>query len=345
MKNRLWLLLSLLVSLTLIVPVIAQTGEEAAEEEAVSPGEESTDTTTTESTTTTTTESSTEKSSAAAKFWKNEKTNTIYANSAQKFTLNASDDLSNVDYIEYRIDDGPFQKYTGALHVPEEGAHTIVYRAVDKAGNVEVDRVYNVIIDNSQPEIQIIPAKPFVSKNGATYTSPGNTFTIRATDKFSGLKETGIKYSVNGTELKTYNGTDAIKLTENGSQLIQYEAEDNLGNKATGTVLVNVDGEKPRVEIKPTQPLMQVGDKVYARRSTGFVVKGVDSGSSVDQILIKIDGSTEWQTYSDSIYFDEEKTHSIEAKAVDAVGNESDTVKLDFFVDDNPPTTEIKPVQ
>ncbi|MCB1175749.1 MAG: hypothetical protein KDK39_19395 [Leptospiraceae bacterium] len=343
MKNRLWLLMSLLVSLTLITPLFAQTGDEAAEEEAVSPGEESTDTTT--ETTTTTTSTATETASASAKLWKNEKTNTIYANSAQKFALSASDDLSNVDYIEYRIDDGNFQKYTGPLNVPDEGAHTIVYRAVDKAGNVEVDRVYNVIIDNSQPEIQIIPAKPFVNQNGRTYTSPGNTFTIRATDKYSGLKPAGIKYSVNGTALKSYNGTDAIKLTENGSQLIQYEAEDNLGNKASGTVLVNVDGEKPRVEIKPTNPLMHVGDKIYARRSTGFVVKGEDSGSAVDQILIKIDGSDEWQAFSDTIYFDEEKSHKIEAKAVDYVGNESETVTLEFFVDDNPPTTELKPVQ
>ena len=59
-------------------------------------------------------------------------------------------------------------------------------------------------------------------------------------------------------------------------------------------------------------------------------------------IMVRIDGSEEWQTYTDTIYFDTEKEHSIEAKAIDAVGNESEIVSSRFIVDDNPPTTKLK---
>ena len=343
MKNRIWFALIVLLSIAVIVPVFAQTGETATEEEALSPGEESTGTTTTESTTT---ETSSEGSSTLARLWVDPETGTIYANSAQKFELKPKSNPENVAYTEYKIDGNNFQKYTGPFNISEEGAHTIVYRSVDKAGNVEVDRVYNVVIDNTPPSVQIIPAKPFITKNGRTYTSPGNTFTIRASDNYSGVKKDGVQYNVNGKELKPYDGS-AIQLTEGGSQLIQYVAEDNLGNKVEGgsSMLVNVDAEKPRIEIKPTEQLVQVGDSKYAKRTTGFNVEGLDSGSGVEQVLVKIDDSQEWQTYTDTIYFTDEKQHSIQAKAVDSVGNESDVVKLDFMVKVNPPTTEIQPVK
>jgi hypothetical protein len=41
---------------------------------------------------------------------------------------------------------------------------------------------------------------------------------------------------------------------------------------------------------------------------------------------------------------DSQGEHTIEAKAVDNVGNESETKKVSFSVDVNPPTTEIRKV-
>jgi predicted lipoprotein with Yx(FWY)xxD motif len=87
---------------------------------------------------------------------------------------------------------------------------------------------------------------------------------------------------------------------------------------------------------------MPLGDKMYAKRRTGFKINGTDNGSGVEQILIRVDGAQEWTTYSNVLYFDTEKEHSIEAKAIDAVGNESDVRKITFIVDDNPPTTDLR---
>ena len=71
-------------------------------------------------------------------------------------------------------------------------------------------------------------------------------------------------------------------------------------------------------------------------------MEGQDTGSGVDQVLIRVDGSQEWQTYSSALFFDTEKEHSIEAKVIDAVGNESEPRKIVFIVDDNPPATDLR---
>ncbi|WP_203945697.1 OmpL47-type beta-barrel domain-containing protein, partial [Planotetraspora thailandica] len=57
-----------------------------------------------------------------------------YVDSAT-LTVSASDTGSGVDTVEYSIDGQPFAVYTKALVVNQPGAHTVNYRATDKAGN------------------------------------------------------------------------------------------------------------------------------------------------------------------------------------------------------------------
>ena len=282
-----------------------------------------------------------DKKTGKAVLW-TDKNGVKYANSWVQFSLVATDELSKVDFIEYKIDKSAFLKYTGAFSIQEEGPHTIVYRSVDKAGNREIDQLFNIIIDNKAPSIKVFPAQPFFKKGDKNYAAPGNSFTLHVTDDYSGVKT--IEYGVNSKELKSYSG-DTIKFSGTGTQFVQFQATDNLGN-ATGAqnLVVEIDAGKPVVEVNPTVPLINVGSTQYARRKTQFVVKGSDSGSGVVRLLVRIDGASEWQTYTEPLSFDKEKEHKIEAKAIDAVGNESDVKTITFVVDDNPPRTTIKPV-
>ena len=342
--NRLWILgnfITIILAISVLTPAFAQTDASKGEtkestEESLSPGEEPGEM----ETTSTATETSAGEGDTGGVLWTDPNGN-IYANSKVKFILEARDDLSDIEYIAYRMNDAKeFIKYIGPFTISQEGPHVIVYRSVDRAGNYEVDQVYNVTIDNTGPAVNILPAKPFVNLNGRLYTSPGNTFTIRTIDALSGIKS--VDYGVNTSALQGYSKNEAIQLTDSGSQLIQYKVTDNLQNSTMGSMLVQVDAGKPTVEITPSKPLIAVDDKLYARRNTGFNVNAQDLGSGVAMIMVRIDGSEKWQTYTDTIYFDTEKEHSIEAKAVDAVGNESEIVTSTFIVDDNPPTTELK---
>ena len=335
MKRYFLVIAITVVSLLVLNPVFSQSepGDEKTEkttEESTTPGEEPE-----------TGEKSEKKENTRATLW-TDKNGNQFANSNVRFNLVSTDALSDVDFIEYKIDKNEFVKYSGPITLQEDGQHTIIYRSVDKAGNREVDQVFNVTIDNTAPQIRIFPAKPFHKKDGKNYTHPGNFFTLHVTDNFSGVKS--IEYSVNSNELKSYEG-DVINLKNAGTQFVRYRAVDNLGNKTEdGTLVIEVDSEQPTVEIIASSQLFKVGETSYARRTTGFSVKGTDNGAGVTQIMVRLDGASEWQTYSDTIFFDTEKEHKIEAKAIDAVGNESEVKAVSFTVDDNPPITKIQPV-
>jgi plastocyanin len=68
-------------------------------------------------------------------------------------TLTAADEAggSGVASTEYAVDGGAFQPYTAPFTVSAEGAHTIVYRSTDVAGNVEADKQVGFTIEPYAP--------------------------------------------------------------------------------------------------------------------------------------------------------------------------------------------------
>ncbi|MBX7057034.1 MAG: hypothetical protein K1X75_03135 [Leptospirales bacterium] len=344
--NRVWRIAAFLVALAALQPALSQAG---GNQGALSPGEEpesaapaggQTQTPPASNAPAGAESGTAPASSVAPVLWKNPDSSVIYATSTVKFVLSARDNISDLDYIEYRLNNGEFRRYSAPFTLGEQGPYTITYRSVDRAGNREVDHIYSVIVDDSGPTILMLPARAFIAQGGRSFSPSGNTFTLRASDEYSGVKQ--IRYSINSTELKPYNNGETVQLTQSGSHLIQWEAVDNLGNRSQGSLLVQVDADRPTLDIRPTQALNRVDDRQYARRNTGFRVEATDVGSGIQTILVRLDGSPEWQTYTDAIFFDSEREHSIEAKAIDAVGNESDVRSLRFIVDDNPPTTELR---
>ncbi|WP_406440996.1 DUF1080 domain-containing protein [Streptomyces sp. NBC_01613] len=64
-----------------------------------------------------------------------------------KVTVNATDDGgSGVDRIEYSLDAGPYIAYTAPVTVDRAGAHTVAYRASDKAGNTSASRTVSFTV-------------------------------------------------------------------------------------------------------------------------------------------------------------------------------------------------------
>ncbi|WP_405867224.1 OmpL47-type beta-barrel domain-containing protein [Streptomyces sp. NBC_00005] len=64
-----------------------------------------------------------------------------------KVTVSATDDGgSGVDRIEYSLDAGPYIAYTAPVTVDRAGAHTVAYRASDKAGNTSASRTVSFTV-------------------------------------------------------------------------------------------------------------------------------------------------------------------------------------------------------
>ncbi len=338
-----------------VIPAEAEKAQVAAEEglsgvEAAEKAVRSASTTTTRSTeTTTNTETVTTKEEVAAAeqttqgegvMYNDGKMN--YANSFTKFKLDAADSLSNVAYIEYRIDNSPFQTYQEPFNIAAEGLHNIVYRSVDHAGNYEAENVFPVIIDNTAPVVSMVTNEKTVVRDGVSLVPVQSEVRIQAIDRLSGVKK--IEYSLNGAGYEDYTG-EAIAVSAEEQYVLKYKAMDNLGNQTEErTLVVEADGTAPAVFIRPSQKTVNVNGKEYARRDTVFVVEAADKKSSVKNIFVKIDGEENFSVYSSPINFSEEGEHTIESKAVDTVGNESETVKVTFVTDDNPPKSVIQAI-
>jgi len=87
-----------------------------------------------------------------------------WSNGPVRVELVESADLqSGTDYSEYKINDGPWNRYAGAFEI-KDGYETKVYaRTVDKAGNVGGDVSVTVVIESNrpaQPPGPIIPPLP-----------------------------------------------------------------------------------------------------------------------------------------------------------------------------------------
>ncbi|MFH8656041.1 OmpL47-type beta-barrel domain-containing protein [Streptomyces afghaniensis] len=73
-----------------------------------------------------------------------------YVNSA-RVTVTATDEHgSGVERIEYSLDGGPYLAYTAPVVVDRAGAHTVAYRATDKAGNTSAARTVTFTVVSGQ---------------------------------------------------------------------------------------------------------------------------------------------------------------------------------------------------
>jgi len=301
-----------------------------------------TSTTSTTTTTTTTTSSIATSESNTVTTVPSETKSALYVNFKSTFDLISQDDLSTVDFVEYRINDGEYIKYTGPISLSKEGLTTITYRAIDKVGNRENAQILNVIVDNTPPVASLKPLDPVYMDKGTIFASPKTRYGITAEDSSAGVKE--IIYYIDNDPKEKYTG-NPITIDKSGFHVINYFAVDNAGNQSNEqSYVVNVDAGKPTVEIIESQPFIKVNDKTFARVGTTFKVTAKDGESGVAKVLVKVDDATEFVPYVEDLAFNTSGEHKISAKAIDNVGNESDVVTITFFYDIKPPQTSIKAV-
>lgn len=266
-----------------------------------------------------------------------------FATSGTKFILVGRDDISQLDYLEYRIGDGPYKRYLESepITLNQEGSQRILYRGVDKVGNVEPENQYAVIIDNSAPDVNHTINGPTYDREGSRYASTTATVQLEASDRHSGVKS--IEYNMNDQGFTTY--AEPVALTEAGTTTIKYRATDNLGNVSeTKSLTLIVDNTSPDVEITSARELVDIDGKLYTRSDNSFGLRATDDSSGLARLEYRVNGEGEFQPYSTRLQFDNEGNYKIEAKAVDYVGNESEVKSVQFTIDNTPPKSNLKKV-
>jgi hypothetical protein len=230
-------------------------------------------------------------------------------------TLDSDDEDggSQVESIEYRIDDGPWLPYDGAaVTVDTDGDHAFQYRAQDRAGNLETQKTVAVKIDTSAPEVDaaLVPGLP----EGAEWYDRSVRLELDAfVRNGSGVEVT--EYSIDGGAWQEY--TTPVEFDEDGDFEVAYHAVDAAGNTAADvTVPVRVDLTAPKttVLLDGAAPLGTYGQPVKVE------LNGSDSGSGVAGIAYRLDGG-EWTEYTEPFTVSALGLHRVEYASIDAAGN------------------------
>ncbi|MFL4908498.1 OmpL47-type beta-barrel domain-containing protein [Streptomyces sp. MMS24-I2-30] len=147
-------------------------------------------------------------------------------------TVTASDTGSGVNTIEYAVDSGAWQPYTGPAMVHQTGDHTVRYRATDKAGNVAADKSVQFTVVSAPPQ-DTTPPVTGVSVDGTRNSDGayvGNAkVTVTAADE-GGSGVAAVEYSLDGGPYLAY--TAPVVVDRAGAHTVSYRATDKAGNTA-----------------------------------------------------------------------------------------------------------------
>ncbi len=260
-----------------------------------------------------------------------------YVPAAASFVLNAEDMESSLKEIQYSVDGSPLKVYTGPISLTEEGRHIIVYRALDKTENISSEKIYPVIVDATPPEGFVTINGPVFVKGSSYYITGKSSVVIWAEDNLSGVDVVWV--SLDDSDFIEY--TEPVSITREGQHTASVYAVDNVGNRTeVFSVTGYVDNSPPEVSIKPKKPFVEAGGERYTNRENEYTIASDDAYVGTSSIMVSFDGS-DFVTYSGAFKVQIPGYHTIRAKAVDLLGNESSPTELSFYVDVRPPEAEM----
>ncbi|MCW2898008.1 MAG: hypothetical protein JWO67_273 [Streptosporangiaceae bacterium] len=143
--------------------------------------------------------------------------------------VSASDTESGVAKVEYALDSGAFTAYSAPVSVNDAGAHTVQFRATDKAGNTsDVGSVKFTVVAPSGKDTTAPQASAQVTGNqdwAWNYVGSA-TVAISASDTESGVAT--VEYALDGQPFAAY--AKPLVVDQPGSHTMQFRATDKAGN-------------------------------------------------------------------------------------------------------------------
>ncbi|NQT23890.1 hypothetical protein HQ585_00890, partial [candidate division KSB1 bacterium] len=262
--------------------------------------------------------------------------------SNSEITLTASDHLSEVESVFYRIDEQSAKQYSkpitqSDLSQLQPGEHTVIYYAIDAVGNTEEERSFVFYFD-PDPPVVILHVQGDQSKAEETYVSLRTQFALTADETANEVKS--ITYHINDSNAKQYAEPFALPSSERQYNMTFYGSDqiDNTSPRQTRTF--TVDMTSPETQYTYEGPIFSDGSQVYIGPGTKIVLSATDNTSGMKVTRYRLDQQS-WKNYSDPLSIRSLGKHRLAFFSKDRVNNEEKRQTVNFFVDSRPPKISI----
>ena len=241
------------------------------------------------------------------------RTNGYCTGSTANVVLTATDVLSGVKEIHYRVDGGAEQVAAGtsktvAVPLDGSGAGTVTYWAVDNAGNVETANAVSLKWDNIAPAVTHT-ATPQPNADDWSNSDVTVHFDAKDDDAGSGLDASSVT-------------PDVVVSGDTAGQAITGSAKDVAGNLGTDTVTVKLDKTKPLITaviVGGVKPWYTAPVKVHFTCTD--LGSGVPATACPDDVTVSANGTGQ----------------SVTGTVTDRADNSASTTVSGINIDQNPP--------
>jgi uncharacterized cupredoxin-like copper-binding protein len=209
-------------------------------------------------------------------------------------TVSAEDAGAGVATVEYTLDGGAWTAYTAAVQVSTPGAHTVLFRATDGAGNVsdEGTVTFTVVAGGDDATPPSVSAMVTGTQNSHWEFVDGATITVSALDTGSGVAS--VEYQLDDAAWAEYSAPVAVDTA--GTHTFAYRATDEAGNvsaELSGTFTIVESGPGPGPDVCPSS---DVRDTVVIGDNDSQVANiDIGNGCTINDV---IDENGDWTTHN-----------------------------------------------
>jgi hypothetical protein len=244
--------------------------------------------------------------------------------------------LSGVKLSEYRIDQGRWIRYSEPFTIDDRSPHTITYRSIDNAGNVEAIKTISSVIDKTPPVTMLTAGSPQIrSASGSLVVSESTFFSLAASDSQSGVAK--IEYRIDDGEWLPYT---PFTLQQEGIHRIEHRSTDNSGNHELPKKLaVTVSSNPPLTTASSAKKRYESGDSIISVSDVSLTLVVTERQVPVKSTEYRIDNG-KWTPYQ-PFQITNEGSHFIEFRSTDLLGNQEPTRFVTVIIDRQPPATAL----
>ncbi len=238
-----------------------------------------------------------------------------------------SDEVSGIDFYELILDgeleyEGSEERYE--LTNLTDGEHSIKLRAVDRAGNEDLDNT-SFLVDTTPPDLQIISPE-----EGEKVGEDSVKVEWEASDAIAGINYFEVR--IKGKSWRNLGPSLDYEFTglEDGEYTVEVRALDQVGNSGIEDVTFTVNTVPPVVDI------LEPGEgELIGEESITISWEGEGVGTEIDHYETRIDEGSWIDVGEDTSYtFDHvgDGEHNVEVKAINEFGNgviDSTNIKVD----------------